>query len=74
MLILNILLGGDMKNKTLQIRVDGSDARQWQKEADKLGLTLSAWIRMRLKVDQHVLGATGVTETAKHGKSQKTSK
>ena len=40
-----------MKNKVLQIRVEDIDHKRLQKEAKKLGLTLSAFVRLRVLLD-----------------------
>ena len=53
MLIVHISLKTEtpMKNKVLQIRVEDIDHKRLQKEAKKLGLTLSAFVRLRVLLD-----------------------
>ena len=64
MLIIHIIIQETdiMKNTTLQIRFEKRDADRLKKEATKLGLTLSAWVRMRMLIDIKELDRQNITD------------
>ena len=62
-----------MKNKTVQIRLEEADAKRWKKEADAIGLSLSAWVRMRLKLgEKYAPDVKAIEEAVERGISKKT--
>jgi predicted DNA binding CopG/RHH family protein len=45
----SIIMAG--KDKIIHMRVSIDDEKRWRNEAEKLGLTLSSYIRLKLNLD-----------------------